>query len=49
MLSTQRGSAIWSYTLRKAGAILLHKVPATIIRSLCRGLGRKSMPKRSMS
>lgn len=31
--STQRGSAIWSYTLRSAGAILLHSVPATIIRS----------------
>src|SRR5512134_1817552 len=49
METTQRGSAIWSYTLRIAGAILLHSVPATIIRSLCRGLGRNSMPKRSMS
>ena len=30
---TQRGSDIWSYTLRRAGAILLVRVPATIITS----------------
>src|SRR5207248_10990121 len=46
---TQRGSAIWSYTLRNAGAILLHSVPATIITSDCRGLGRNTTPKRSRS
>jgi hypothetical protein len=46
---TQRGSAIWSYTLRNAGAILLHRVPATIMTSAWRGLGRKTTPKRSMS
>ena len=36
-------------TLRRAGAILLVSVPATIITSLCRGDGRKMMPKRSRS
>ncbi len=46
---TQRGSAIWSYTLRSAGAILLHSVPATIITSDWRGLARKKIPKRSRS
>ncbi len=47
---TQRGSDIWSYTLRRAGAILLQSVPATIIRSDCRGLARNtSAPKRPMS
>src|SRR5664279_4487124 len=46
---TQRGSAIWSYTLRSAGAILLHNVPATIITSDCLGLGRNTTPKRSRS
>ncbi len=46
---TQRGSLIWSYTLRSAGAILLVSVPATIITSLCRGLARGMTPKRSRS
>lgn len=46
---TQRGSGIWSYTLRSAGAILLTSVPATIITSDWRGLGRKTMPNRSRS
>src|SRR5579859_4694324 len=49
MEMTQRGSAIWSYTLRKAGAILFTSVPATIITSDCRGLGRNTTPKRSRS
>src|SRR5205085_9204673 len=49
MEMTQRGSAIWSYTLRSAGAILLQSVPATIITSDWRGLGRKTTPKRSRS
>ena len=31
------------------GAILLVKVPATIIRSECRGEARKTIPKRSIS
>ena len=46
---TQRGSLIWSYTRLSAGAILLHSVPATIMTSDCRGLGRKMTPKRSKS
>ncbi len=46
---TQRGSGIWSYTLRSAGAILLTSVPATIITSDWRGLGRNTTPKRSRS
>jgi hypothetical protein len=49
MLSTQRGSGIWSYTLRSGGAILFVSVPATIITSLWRGDARKTMPKRSRS
>ena len=49
METTQRGSGIWSYTLRSAGAILLVSVPATIMQSDWRGLGRKMMPKRSKS
>src|SRR3954468_2891700 len=49
METTQRGSAIWSYTLRSAGAILLQSVPATIMTSDWRGLGRNTMPKRSRS
>src|SRR6185437_13527048 len=49
MLITQRGSGIWSYTLRSAGAILLVSVPATIITSLCRGEARGMMPRRSRS
>src|SRR3954471_13130866 len=46
---THFGSGIWSYTLRKAGAILLTSVPATIITSDCRGDGRNTTPKRSRS
>jgi hypothetical protein len=46
---TQRGSGIWSYTLRSAGAILLTRVPATIMTSDWRGLGRNTTPKRSRS
>nr|AFK43909.1 unknown [Medicago truncatula] len=33
METTHLGSGIWSYTLRRAGAILLVRVPATIIQS----------------
>lgn len=36
-------------TLRSAGAILLVRVPATIMTSDWRGLARKTTPKRSMS
>ena len=39
----------WSYTFRRAGAILFVSVPATIMTSLCLGLGRKIIPKRSKS
>src|ERR1700735_4915555 len=46
---TQRGSGIWSYTLRRAGAILLVSVPATIITSDWRGLARGAKPNRSTS
>src|SRR6185312_13264975 len=46
---TQRGSGIWSYTLRSAGAILLTSVPAMIITSHWRGLDRGAKPKRSTS
>src|SRR6056297_3894325 len=46
---TQRGSDIWSYTLRSAGAILLQSVPATIITSDWRGLGLNTTPNRSRS
>src|SRR6516162_2674999 len=46
---TQRGSGIWSYTLRSAGAILLTSVPATIITSDWRGEERGAKPKRSTS
>ena len=35
--------------LRSAGAILLVRVPATIIQSDCLGLGLKMTPKRSRS
>src|ERR1700749_4848368 len=49
MLITQRGSGIWSYTLRSAGAILLVSVPATIITSDCRGEARGAKPNRSTS
>src|SRR6267142_7215678 len=44
------GSGICSYTLRTTGPIFKVTVPAIIIRSLCRGLGRNTpAPKRSMS
>src|SRR5215470_5008425 len=44
------GSGIWSQTLRITGAIFRVTVPATIIRSDWRGLGRKMpAPNRSMS
>src|SRR3954452_15847467 len=44
------GSGIWSHMRFSTGAILSVTVPATIIRSLCRGLGRKtSAPKRAIS
>src|ERR671917_1479548 len=44
------GSGIWSKTRRTTGPIFSVTVPATMMRSLCRGLGRKTpAPKRSMS
>jgi hypothetical protein len=43
------GSGICSYNLLKTGAILLVKVPATIIKSECRGEARKIIPNRSIS
>src|ERR1017187_1841868 len=44
------GSGIWSQMRLSTGAILRVTVPATIMRSLCRGLGRKtSAPKRAIS
>src|SRR5215467_14073164 len=44
------GSGIWSHTLFITGAILSVGVPATIIRSDCRGLGRNTpAPNLSMS
>src|SRR5450755_3421277 len=44
------GSGIWSQIRFRTGAILRVTVPATIMRSLCRGLGRKtSAPKRAIS
>ncbi len=47
---TQRGSGIWSYSRRNTGAIFLVTVPATIIRSACRGEARNtSAPNRAMS
>ncbi len=45
MLMTHLGSAIWSYRRLRTGAIFSLSVPATIIRSHWRGVGRKtSMP-----
>lgn len=38
-----------SLTFRRAGAILLVNVPATIMTSACRGLALNTTPKRSMS
>src|SRR5262245_14406319 len=50
MHMTHFGSGIWSYTRRTIGAIFNVTVPATMIRSDCRGLGRKMpAPKRSIS
>src|SRR5215475_3622588 len=47
---THFGSGIWSYRRRRTGAIFLVTVPATIIRSDCRGDARNtSAPKRAMS
>src|SRR3954453_18228708 len=47
---THFGSGIWSYRRRSTGAIFLVTVPATIIRSDCRGDARKtSAPNRAMS
>uniref|UniRef100_A0A182IXX9 Uncharacterized protein n=1 Tax=Anopheles atroparvus TaxID=41427 RepID=A0A182IXX9_ANOAO len=46
---THLGSGIWSYTLRKAGAILFVSVPATMITSACRGEARNTTPNRSIS
>src|SRR2546423_5319352 len=47
---THFGSGIWSYRRRRTGAIFLVTVPATIIKSDCRGDARKtSAPKRAMS
>src|SRR5207253_11113189 len=47
---THLGSGIWSYNRRRTGAIFLVTVPATIIRSDCRGDARNtSAPNRAMS
>src|SRR4029079_9854556 len=44
------GSGIWSQIRLSTGAILRVTVPATIMRSDCRGLGRNtSAPKRAIS
>src|SRR5579862_10056824 len=44
------GSGIWSQMRLSTGAIFSVTVPATIMRSDCRGLGRKtSAPNRAMS
>src|SRR5579872_2160105 len=44
------GSGIWSQMRLSTGAIFSVTVPATIMRSDCRGLGRKtSAPKRAIS
>src|SRR5215468_11649624 len=50
MEMTHFGSGIWSYTRRTIGAIFRVTVPATMIKSDCRGLGRKiPAPNRSIS
>src|SRR5436189_933057 len=50
MAITNFGSGIWLYRRRTRLAILKLTVPATIIRSACRGVARKApAPKRSMS
>src|SRR5262245_1734437 len=47
---TNFGSGIWLYSRRTRLAILKLTVPATIIRSACRGVARNApAPKRSMS
>src|SRR5712692_4333884 len=47
---TNFGSGIWLYSRRTRLAILKLTVPATIIRSACRGVARKApAPNRSMS
>src|SRR5579872_5709887 len=47
---TYLGSAIWSYSLFRTGAILLTMVPAIIITSACLGVARAtSNPKRAQS
>src|SRR6185369_3829838 len=47
---TNFGSGIWLYSRRTRLAILKLTVPATIIKSACRGVARKApAPKRSMS
>lgn len=43
------GSVICSYNRRRHGAILLVRVPATIIRSACLGEARNIIPNLSMS
>ena len=43
------GLACCAVEMMHAGAILLTSVPATIMTSDCRGLGRNTMPKRSRS
>jgi len=45
----QRGSGICSYNLLKTGAILLVSVPATIIKSECRGDALNMIPNLSIS
>lgn len=47
--SYQRSHTFPPLTLRRAGAILLVRVPATIMTSACRGLALNTTPKRSMS
>src|SRR4030095_3219300 len=50
MAITYFGSAIWSYSLFKTGAILLTIVPAIIITSACRGVAlATSNPNRAQS
>src|SRR5438034_7409194 len=50
MEMTHLGSGIWSYTRRTMGAIFNVTVPATMMRSDWRGLGRKiPAPNRSIS
>src|SRR5436309_15775016 len=47
---TYLGSGIWLYSRTTCGAIFLVTVPATIIRSACRGEGRNtSAPNRARS